>query len=834
MKTQNKMRWIVLLLGILALILLLSACGSAARADSQVSAARPADEAQRAAPALQEPETKTLYIGPKLADCTGAGAQKCLMVREHPDDDYQYFYQPIAGFDYEEGYAYEIVVSVEQVENPPADGSSLQYSLVEIISKTPVAEASEAPPAQSSGLEGGEWRLVSYLGPDGMTEALEEAPITITFTDGRAVGSAGCNRYFTTYQIDGDALSVDEAIGRTRMACPDPVMAQEEAYVKLLPQAATFEIHGDALAISDQKGDVLLRFRSPARTDVEEAPAATPQLVGPVWQWQRTEMSNDETISVDDPGGYTIQFNEDGSLLVKADCKQTAGEFTDENGALTIRLNPTTMQICSDKSLADEFFKELSFAGAYVFTDEGNLVINMKMDGGNIIFAKAEEVTAAPGETPASQEAMQQYAGVYKVILPPAEEGGALRVATLALDEDGAFDLTLLTLGETEGETYEGVWKLAEEGKIQGKITSVAEADEFTLDVGENGDLKLEGSDLELINIDETIPLHKQLAIPVITEQKAYVTLDIQAGNPLDPFIVSVNGGGTFDAAALGGECTGYVNTQPVARIHWEGQADLSKIFFYSDHDPTLIVQSPDGAFHCNDDASDLLLDPSLTFEDPQDGIYNIWVGSYYPDQLIPGVLVVTTREDVSVETFTLNGLIKRGPMVDVTERTDAKPAEALISIIQRQKQKVKKLKVGKPHTIRVTAEGDNPAFEYDVPGQLCNGFINDKPDLVFDWTGETDALTIYFEGDGDATLVVTTPGGDILCNDDANVENANPLVAIPNPAQGRYAVFVGRVHPDAPVKGKLTVTDAPDAGPETLAPQPAPASTPPAQSDKQ
>jgi len=141
----------------------------------------------------------------------------------------------------------------------------------------------------------------------------------------------------------------------------------------------------------------------------------------------------------------------------------------------------------------------------------------------------------------------------------------------------------------------------------------------------------------------------------------------------------------------------------------------------------------------------------------------------------------------------------------------------------------VKKLKAGgKPLSVRVVAQGDVPAFEFDVEGQLCNGFIGDRPDLAFDWSGEADALSIYFEGDADSTLLVVAPGGDIFCNDDASADNANPMVTIPNPGSGRYAVFVGRVHPDEPVKGKLTVTDAADAAPEVLTPQPAP------ESDKQ
>ncbi len=676
-----------------------------------------------------------------------------------------------------------------------------------------------------------EWQLLSMRKEQGeMVDALADAPITIVFSDGRAAGSAGCNRYFTSYEIDGNALKMDDKIGTTMMACPGPVMAQEQNYLDLLPKTASFAIDKDQLTLFDAEGGALLIFEAPVTA---AAPAQERQLIGPVWEWQRTEMSNDTIITVTHPVSYTIQFKEDGAAVVRADCKRAMGKFTDENGSLTIELGATTKNICKGDSLADEFLEELGYAATYVFDEDGDLVINMQMDGGNIVFSAAEEVAAAPVEKQDNAGEMQKLAGVYKVILPPAEEGGPLRVATLTLDEDGALTLSILTLGAEKPETVTGAWSVKEPEKVTATLTSPEGANEFALDINEKGDLILGNKNITLINIDKSVPLHKQLSSPVITEQKAYVTLDIQAGNPLDPFIVSVNGGGAFDASTLGGDCSGYVNIQPVARIDWEGKADLSKIFFYSDHDPTLIVQSPDGAFHCNDDASDLLLDPSVTFENPADGVYNIWVGSYYADQLIPGVLVVTTRKDVSVETFTLNGLIKRGPMADVSAKLNAKPAAALVDIIQRHKQSIKKMKAGgKAQSVRVTAKGDVPAFEFDIPGQICNGFISEDPDLVFDWSGEADALSIFFEGDADSTLLVVGPGETVHCNDDAAPDNANPLVVVPNPVQGRYAVFVGRVHPDKAVKGKLTVSDAPGAAPETLAPQLVPAPAP--QSDQQ
>jgi hypothetical protein len=47
----------------------------------------------------------------------------------------------IEGFNYEWGYVYELSVKKTQIKNPPADGSSVKYTLVKEISKTKVADS---------------------------------------------------------------------------------------------------------------------------------------------------------------------------------------------------------------------------------------------------------------------------------------------------------------------------------------------------------------------------------------------------------------------------------------------------------------------------------------------------------------------------------------------------------------------------------------------------------------------------------------------------------------------------------------------------------------------
>jgi hypothetical protein len=85
-------------------------------------------EAQKAA-------TKSLWVAHYRVDCVGVGAQKCLLVKEDQFDPWQLFYGRIEGFDYVEGYAYELRVVEEEIENPPADGSSIRIKLVEVIGR---------------------------------------------------------------------------------------------------------------------------------------------------------------------------------------------------------------------------------------------------------------------------------------------------------------------------------------------------------------------------------------------------------------------------------------------------------------------------------------------------------------------------------------------------------------------------------------------------------------------------------------------------------------------------------------------------------------------------
>ncbi len=89
-------------------------------------------------------ETKILYIDSSLVDCVGVGPQQCMLVKENPNSEWELFYDSIEGFEYQEGTEYKISVTITEIQNPPADSSSLKYILVEILES--VADSCQLEP----------------------------------------------------------------------------------------------------------------------------------------------------------------------------------------------------------------------------------------------------------------------------------------------------------------------------------------------------------------------------------------------------------------------------------------------------------------------------------------------------------------------------------------------------------------------------------------------------------------------------------------------------------------------------------------------------------------
>lgn len=214
------------------------------------------------------PIDREVFVAHFLSDCTGVGPQKCLNVRGGDDEEWTLRYDPIEGFEYEPGYEYRLIVSETVVEDPPADGSSLRWTLVEEVSKTRFAEGdgSGNPMLQAWALQG--FGPAADLGDASTTAEVraalaglpEDKPVTLGLAEeGRAAGFSGCNRYFGDFRIENGHQIRQGPKGATMMACPGGQMDLEQAFLRNLDASTRAFLRDGGLQLENDEG-VLLTF----------------------------------------------------------------------------------------------------------------------------------------------------------------------------------------------------------------------------------------------------------------------------------------------------------------------------------------------------------------------------------------------------------------------------------------------------------------------------------------------------------------------------------------------------------------------------------------------
>lgn len=103
------------------------------------------------------------------------------------------------------------------------------------------------------GLAGKTWTLISFGSPDAPQTPVEGSTLTAIFSEDGVSGTAGCNSYSASFTFDNSTLTISEAI-RTLMACDEPLMIQEDAYLAALATASTYTITDNQLQITYADG----------------------------------------------------------------------------------------------------------------------------------------------------------------------------------------------------------------------------------------------------------------------------------------------------------------------------------------------------------------------------------------------------------------------------------------------------------------------------------------------------------------------------------------------------------------------------------------------------
>ncbi|MCH8557404.1 MAG: hypothetical protein LAT84_06280 [Balneolia bacterium] len=312
------------------------------------------------------------------------------------------------------------------------------------------------------------------------------------------------------------------------------------------------------------------------------------------------------------------------------------------------------------------------------------------------------------------------------------------------------------------------------------------------------------------LNVNSENPETREVALDRLdlSGTPTYGSTSLSAWFTPDPFTVSVTSGGVVNAGYINAPgCRGYAASSPDYRLHWNGDGDSLRFYFEannSNDDTVLLINFPNGQWVCNDDAFSGTLNPMVILDQAQNGRYDIWVASYSEGEYISGTLGISELSSVGPTGYT-------PPTTSTTQPSTSGGARLDFSATARAG--VINLQAGftpDPHELRLTSGGSVNVSDMQL-GSGCRGYAGVAPNVSLQWAGSSSDLRVFFESErsgGDTVLIVNTPNGDWVCNDDAFSGTLNPMLDLSGYGAGRYDIWVASYSRDEFLPGWLSVTE--------------------------
>jgi len=242
---------------------------------------------------------------------------------------------------------------------------------------TPDATIAPAPRAAPT-LEDQSWLLAAYRVDNALVETTAGLlPPRFRFEAGRVSGNAGCNQIGGAYTLAGTSLTFKANMAATMMACPEPLMKQDQAVGLALTRVAAYRLDGELLELLDAAGTPLLRF----------LPLKPAPLVGQVWQLRGYNNGKQGLSSARSGTEITLEFRDDDTLGGSDGCNRYMSGYTLTGEALTIGPLASTRVACKGPQGAAEQARD--YAAAL------GTVTGYRIDGGELTLLTREGKTAA-------------------------------------------------------------------------------------------------------------------------------------------------------------------------------------------------------------------------------------------------------------------------------------------------------------------------------------------------------------------------------------------------------------------------------------------------------
>jgi heat shock protein HslJ len=232
-----------------------------------------------------------------------------------------------------------------------------------------------APEAEDgSVLEGPTWLLTSLPGRRPADLKALHRPVRLRLTEGRVTGFGGCNLLTGSYATKGSSVTLN--LASTMMACPEPGMGIERAFLEALKGPVSHAVKGDHLTLTTGAGAALEFTREPEQT-----------LTGHTWNVTQFNNGRQATISLLADSKITMTFA-NGKVSGKAGCNTFNATYsTQGDNAVTIGPAVTTRMMCADAVMTQERQFLTALQSATKWAIEGGELDMHRADGERALSA---------------------------------------------------------------------------------------------------------------------------------------------------------------------------------------------------------------------------------------------------------------------------------------------------------------------------------------------------------------------------------------------------------------------------------------------------------------
>ncbi len=205
------------------------------------------------------------WVSGTKTECQGAmGKMKCLSIHKGEDlknPNWENFYAPIEGFEFEEGYLQKIEVEEIHLDKSevPADASSIRYKLVKVLKKKKdvntkkIEEKSNKPNQRLHDIWG-----VKRINGKPINRKTNLPTMEIDLAQMRIFGNDGCNNYNGAITEVSDTKIAFGKIASTRMMCRE--MEISDKFNEAMEKVKGYRLEELNLILVDKTGKEVLAF----------------------------------------------------------------------------------------------------------------------------------------------------------------------------------------------------------------------------------------------------------------------------------------------------------------------------------------------------------------------------------------------------------------------------------------------------------------------------------------------------------------------------------------------------------------------------------------------